>query len=69
MPDKYLSPHGRSCEPVRWVARSQRSRGRLFIRVSTGRRAGSVALDGMGVRAGASPHVIVGCRAGVGPGW
>jgi len=25
-------------------------------------------LDGMEVRAGASPHVIVGCRAGVGPG-
>ena len=27
-----------------------------------------VALDGMEVRAGASPHVNVGCRAGVGPG-
>ena len=26
-------------------------------------------LDGMEVRAGASPHVIVGCRAGAGPGW
>ena len=25
-------------------------------------------LDGMEVRAGASPHVIVGCRAGAGPG-
>jgi hypothetical protein len=26
-------------------------------------------VDGMEVRAGASPHVIVGCRAGAGPGW
>jgi len=25
-------------------------------------------LDGVEVRAGASPHVIVGCRTGVGPG-
>jgi hypothetical protein len=25
-------------------------------------------LDGMGVRAGTSPHVNVGCRAGMGPG-
>ena len=29
---------------------------------------GRRGLDGMEVRAGASPHVIVGCRAGVGPG-
>jgi hypothetical protein len=49
MPDKYLSPNGRSCEPVRWVARSQRSGGRLLIPVSTGCRACSIA-SGTGSR-------------------
>ena len=47
----------------------------LFIALYTltahgdGRRSlATTRLDGMEVRAGASPHVIVGCRTGVGPG-
>jgi hypothetical protein len=40
----------------------------LTAAVGTVAAAGAV-LDGMEVRAGASPHVIVGCRAGAGPGW
>ena len=56
----------RRCRPFSGASAARGAEHR-FSRLRP-RRPTCGTLDGMEVRAGASPHVIVGCRAGVGPG-